>query len=101
MLAAGPYEKITVRALAKKANVSPNTLYYHFSCVEDVARSALDEVVDEDLARAILQMNAGAGQEALRPLLSRDAERFARVRLFASCGSGKLSPMLVQKLESR
>lgn len=99
MLSEGPYEGITVRGLAARANVSPNTLYYHFECVEDVAATALAEEIDEGAARIVMSLGVGAGDAAeLAHLGAADAGRFARIRLFAASGSGALSRMLTAAL---
>ncbi len=99
MLGEGSYEGITVRGLAARAGVSPNTLYYHFACVEDVAATALSEEIDEDVARVVVALGSGVvDAEEVTRLGAADAGRFARVRLFASSGSGKLAHMLNDEL---
>lgn len=101
MLAEGPYEDITVRSLAARAGVSPNTLYYHFSCIGDVAETALAEELDAGFARVVMALGSGAGDAAeVAQLGTADAGRFARVRLFAASGSGALAGMLTDALKS-
>lgn len=99
MLSEGGYESITVRSLASRAGVSPNTLYYHFSCIEDVASSALAAEIDQQMARAVIALGSGAGRAAeLAQLTGAEVGRFSRVRLFAASGSGALVRMLASSL---
>ena len=57
MLSEMPYSEIKVVSLARRAGASPNTLYYHFGCVADLARYALEAELD---ARLVSDLLAGA-----------------------------------------
>ena len=96
MLAEGPYSGIKVAALARRAHVSVNTLYYHFDNIGQVAESALAENSDPALSAAIVAGDFRAA-EGLR---SRDGGRFLRVLLFARSGSVELTGMLARTLRA-
>lgn len=91
MISRMPYAEIKVLALAREANVSPNTLYYHFRDVEDVAASALAGCLDGSVVRAVV-----AGGEA--PDV--DAARLAHVAAYARSRSAELTGMLTRSLRS-
>ena len=95
MLAEGAYSDIKVAALARRAHVSVNTLYYHFENIGQVARRALDGNLDPALSAAILAGNAGG-----HPAGAFDEARFARVLLFARSGSAELTGMLSTSLRA-
>lgn len=99
LLARMPFDDITIGALARTANVSPNTLYYHFNGIPGIARASVSAELSEAMARKLL---GGVTGEGLSPLLedSRDALRLSRVGLIASSGSAKLTSMLVAMLKA-
>lgn len=90
LLSQMPFEEITVSALIRRANVSPNTLYYHFDGYDEVVQVALDETLDPRIMGLFL--NGKPGEES--PLPPEVAEGFGRVALFAGDASGKLPAML-------
>lgn len=94
LLAQMPYESITVAALIKMANVSPNTLYNHFEGYRGVVKTALDEILDPTLFPMLVSGMGfeGEGQAAIT------RERLDKVILFASDDSGELSAMLKEAL---
>ena len=93
MLAEMPYADIKVVALARRAGASPNTLYYHFDGVADLARHALEAELDAALVSDLL---AGAPPA---PDLSR-SRRMGRVALAARSGSAELTGMLASSLRA-
>lgn len=93
MLAETPYADIKVVPLARRAGASPNTLYYHFGCMEDLARHALEAELDAGLVRRIL---AGSGPDGDGDV----GRRFSRVALFARSDSADLTSMLAASLRA-
>lgn len=93
MLAEMRYEDIKVVQLAARANMSPNTLYYHFDGVADLARNALASELDSQLAREVL----AGGEAALTDARTR---RYSRVSLAARSGSAELTGMLASSLRA-
>lgn len=93
MLSEMPYSEIKVVSLARRAGASPNTLYYHFGCVADLARHALEAELD---ARLVSDLLAGAPPYP-DPMRER---RLRRVTLAARSGSAELAGMLASSLRA-
>lgn len=93
MLAKMPYADIKVVALARRAGASPNTLYYHFDGIADLARHALKAELDAGLVSDLL---AGT---PLTPDPAR-SRRMGRVALAARSGSAELTGMLASSLRA-
>lgn len=93
MLEEMPYPDIKVVPLARRAGASPNTLYYHFDGIADLARHALEAELDAGLVSDLL---AGA-PPAPDPARAR---RVRRVALAARSGSSELTGMLAASLRS-
>ena len=83
MLAEGPYDSITVKGLASKAQVNHNTIYRYFNSVEHVAKSAVSEVYSIELIN--VERIAEQGLD----------ERFRKVILAMRSGS----PMLIAAIQ--
>ena len=96
MLAEMPYADIKVTALARRARVSPNTLYYHFDGIIDIARHAIAQCLDAELAHAL----ALADVEAVVRIARAKSLQAARVVSFARAGSAELTGMLVAALHT-
>lgn len=96
MLSEMPYSDIGIVALSKRANVSPNTLYYHFDGLNDIALQALEQNLDASTVRSVLSGGA------LAPLLAEavDDGRLARLSAVARNGSTELKEMLTDRLEA-
>ena len=58
LLADGPYDRITVKWLASRAQVNHNTIYRHFDSLEHVAKSAVLEIYSVEAARQVLALFA-------------------------------------------
>ena len=96
MLSEMPYPEMKVTALARKAHVSPNTLYYHFDGILDVARHALVGTMDAGLAQAM----AAADAETIVSFVATNRKRSERVAAFARSGSVELTGMLADALRA-
>lgn len=93
LLEQGGFKAVTIASLSKAANVSSNTLYYHFAGVEDVARRALEREIVPELPVAI----AEGRPERVAEMLARNpglAGNVSRARLFATGGSQLLTGIL-------
>lgn len=102
MLARMPYGSITISGISREAKVSPNTLYYHFDGILDIAQTAIASELSDEIAGAVVDQaeKRGAG---LAGLLgdSRNAMRAERIRLVAASGSSQLTSMLVDMLKRK
>lgn len=49
-----PYEKLTVRAIVAAAGVNRNSFYYHYSGIDDLARSAVSGLLVPEIPRLFL-----------------------------------------------
>lgn len=94
MLTEMPFPNIKVAALARRAKVSPNTLYYHFDNISHIAERALQANLDAELARAML---AGDSSSVAR-MVTDLGGRFGRVLLFARSGSAEMVGTLTAAL---
>lgn len=99
MLARMPFDEITIGGISRVANVSPNTLYYHFDGLLDIAREAVESELSEEVAMKMLGNATGDGLPLLVSADSRDGLRLSRIGLAASSGSARLTAMLVDILK--
>lgn len=101
MLAEMPYREITISGISHEANVSPNTLYYHFHGLLGIACYAIENEVDDniDIASFFTEENR---RETIFQLLEdpRNSLRYKRIKLIASSGSSQLTDILVQTLKN-
>lgn len=91
------YEAITVALLSRTAHVSPNTLYYHFQGIEDVAVAAFNGVLSRELVMKVLN----ADVKGLKQILDEDESlvvRFHRVSLFAASRSAELETIFADSI---
>lgn len=94
MLVEMAYPDIKVAALARRAHVSPNTLYYHFDNIAHIAERALQTTLDAELAGALL-----AGDSSTATRMAADLSgRFERVLLVARSKSAEMVGMLTVAL---
>ena len=61
MLEEMPFDKITVSALVRRCEISPNTFYYHYQDIYDLLRATFASIVDH-----VLQEDVTTWQESLR-----------------------------------
>lgn len=93
LLASNNYSKISIKMLAAEANVNHNSIYYHYKNIDEVAKSAFDNVIIQDLKPIM----AGGIKELWPVFLTTQSDyqsRFKRIRLFASSGSDYLQSLL-------
>lgn len=90
-----PYDGIGIVALAKRANVSPNTLYYHFDNKEDIARLALQGALSREAVRSVL---AGG---TMGPMLGSEEGQATlhKFMLIGGSGSSELTETLAAELQ--
>ncbi len=94
------YGRITVKAVAAAAGVNPNTFYYHYSSMEDLAKDALDAEKLSEIPEAIRD-SARPGSVPLQDALSYVAVggRWRRIRLFVSSDSVVLRGLFYETFE--
>lgn len=99
MLARMPFDDITIGAISREANVSQNTLYYHFDGLLDIAKAAVEAELSEEIAHKMLGSATEDGQTLLvsNP---RDSLRLSRIGLVASSESARLTSMLIGMLKA-
>lgn len=93
---------MTARTLASRAHVSPNTIYYHFDCIFDVARCAVEEELSSELALFLISPE-WKDSSALASLLSdpSNAKRFERIRLVAASENAQLTTLLTEAVKGK
>ena len=102
MLARMPYGSITISGISREAKVSPNTLYYHFDGILDIAQTAIASELSDEVADAIVDQTEKKGIVLARLLGDpRNATRAERIRLVAASGSSQLTSMLVDMLKQK
>lgn len=101
LLAEKPFNKITISALSKTAQVNHNLIYYYFDNVEDMAKQLFERTVSGDIPQHILSMllNENASHENIihSPELMM---RIRRARLFMRSDSSYLNSIVKEKLQS-
>lgn len=99
MLGQMPFDDITVCGISRVAHVSPNTLYYHFDGLFDIAREAVRSELSKDVAKSLIGNN-GEGRTIAQLMGNpRDALRLSRMGLVAASGSAMLTAMLTAMLK--
>ena len=97
MLAEGAYEAITITGLARRAGVNHNTIYYHFSGMDDLALRLFHKNVPEGICDMFRAMLLKGPEELERFMFQEDIlARWQRVCLFARGDS----PFLFQTFRS-
>lgn len=99
MMAQMPFDGITIGGISREANVSQNTLYYHFDGILGIAREAVEAELSEDMARKMLDSSEDNGLALLSSSDPRDFLRLSRIGLIASSGSARLTGMLIDMLK--
>lgn len=89
LLSSSSYGQITVKRLCAAAQVNPNTFYYHFESMDDLALDALNDEklyeIPTFISDKVLMQNPNALSEALEYIAI--DERWQRIRLFVSSDS--------------
>ena len=101
LLERGGFGHIIVKTLASQAGVNPNTFYYHYSSMEDLARDALDAEKLHEIPEAIRD-SAKPGGTPLQEALAYVAvgHRWRRIRLFLTSDSPGLRRLFYDAFES-
>ena len=101
LLSETSYSRITVKKLSAAAQVNPNTFYYHYTSMDDLALDALnDEKLSEipSMIRSnILQDTQVSFGEALGYIAI--SERWKKLRLFISSDSTVLHQLFYDTME--
>ena len=94
------YGHITVKTVASEARVNPNTFYYHYGTMEDLARDALDAEKLGEIPAAIRD-SARSGSASLEDALSlvTVGGRWSRIRLFVTSESPVLRRLFYEAFE--
>lgn len=59
-----PYQDLTVRAIAADAGLNKNTFYYHYGCLDDLARDAMSDILDPGFYRMMLKALEHGNEQA-------------------------------------
>ena len=96
------YSRITVKKLASRANVNPNTFYYHYDTMDSLAKDAFDDVKLHEIPTIIREQlvhdEAFSFSDALEYIIIED--RWKKLRLFITSDSTLLQQHLFNALES-
>ncbi len=98
MLGEMPYESITVSALARRAKVNHNTIYYHYEGIDQMAIKLFDKNIPANIGTIFHSMITHAADDLLGsyPQEQMTVQR-SRVMLFLRSES----PFLMQHMKSR
>ena len=101
LLAAFSYSQITVKRLCAAAQVNPNTFYYHYGSMDDLALDALNDEKLYEIPSLISDRTLTQDQKALSDALEFIAigERWQRIRLFITSDSTVLRQHFYDTLE--
>lgn len=101
LLSKKTYSKITVKDLVKAAGVNPNTFYYHYQTMDDLAMDALNDEKLHEIPAAIHDNIFAKDQYAFGKTLEYIAidERWKRIRLFVTDDSPVLQQHFYNMLE--
>ena len=89
MLAEGTFDKVSARAVVRRAGINHNTFYRYFGGIEDMARKLFDEVVSADLP--VMLLGAGDVEGAQAAI---DLEDMRKAMLYARSDSSLLQGIL-------
>lgn len=89
LLAEGPYDKITVSTIVKRAKVNRNTFYYHFEDIRDLALQAVSETFLDPRFATVVMSQLGTDNEVAQILgdVPDIAERLSKITLIAGSHS--------------
>ena len=101
LLAENRYSQITVKKLANSAQVNPNTFYYHYDSMDDLAYDALNDEklyeIPSIIRTGILSETQLSLSEALEYIVI--GERWKRIRLFITSDSTVLRQLFYDTME--
>lgn len=95
------YSEMTVSALAKRANVNHNSLYYYFSNLDEIAqRLFIENMNDGEVAQCLFEFMLNSS--SVEDLLSRPniIMRLSRAKLYARGDSAYLMNLFQQSIMS-
>lgn len=94
-----PFHKLTVSEVIRRAGLNRNSFYYHFTCIDDMAKKVVEETLMRDLPGILVSaLNNGISIVVDSLLSDKDIrERFDRICLLAGKNS---SPQLQEMLKT-
>ena len=94
-----PFNNMTMQGLASKADVNRNTLYYHYSNLQEVALSAFQDIVSDDLSEVFMEIILTHPAEILNIWNPAElSHRIKKMHLFAKSESPLLRSILKETL---
>lgn len=101
LLAQGSYGHITVKAVSHAAGVNPNSFYYHYANMEELAKDALDAEKLFEIPSAIRNNLSSSEQLPLGEALAYVAvgDRWKKIRLFVTSDSPVLHRLFYDVFE--
>ena len=101
LLAENRYSQITVKKLSRSAQVNPNTFYYHYASMDDLAFDALNDEklfeIPSIIRTGILSEVQLSLNEALEYIVI--GERWKKIRLFITSDSTVLHQLFYDTME--
>ena len=101
LLAENRYSQITVKKLSSSAQVNPNTFYYHYDSMDDLAFDALNDEklyeIPSIIRTGILSETQLSLSEALEYIVI--GERWKKIRLFITSDSTVLHQLFYDTME--
>ena len=101
LLAELRYSQITVKKLSREAQVNPNTFYYHYASMDDLAFDALNDEklfeIPSIIRTGILSEAQLSLNEALEYIVI--GERWKKIRLFITSDSTVLHQLFYDTME--
>lgn len=101
MLYEGDYAHITIRSLAKNADINHNMIYYYYDNIDDLAMKAFENVLSEESFAKVLSMFASHTSPLL--VITEDSsliEKFFKVKLYIRGDSAFLTSIFRSAIKS-
>lgn len=69
------YEQITMQHMVDALGIAKGTIYYYFTCKEDLLRAVVENIIEEDIARkqALIEKTPGNALDKIRALIELDS----------------------------
>jgi len=69
------YDKITMQHVVDELGIAKGTIYYYFSCKEDLLKAVVENMVEEDIAlkQALIEKTQGNALDKIRALFELDS----------------------------